>query len=154
MHMQTIGEYAKARGVSTRTVERWLKANRLEDAVKVNDAWLIPAGAVPDDTAAARAERAAHPTPPNVGPDRGARPGSGVAVRQAGAVPALPAAPPTLAELLAVLPAYLPLATAARMLGVTQRAILENPGHFDTQPFGPGDSIRVPKHVIIKAAGL
>lgn len=144
MTMQTISEYAKAQKVATRTVERWLAAGRLPEAVKVNDAWLIPSEATPNgqQLRAERAERAA------------AAPASNLPAVQTPA--ALAGLPPgaSLADALASLPAFLPLEVAALLLGIPETSVRRHAEDLGAVPYGPRGRLVVPARTVREQAGL
>lgn len=135
----TVRTFAQRNGVDERTVQRWLKAGKLPGAVKTNRGWTIPANAVA-------------PAPDTPAPPAAAG-GRELAVRTPAALePAV--LPRNLAEALDAYPAYLPLAVAARLLGVAVRRIRENPEAFGAVPYGRFDALLVPARTVRETAGL
>ena len=121
----TTAEYAAAQHVGVRSVKRWLASPGLEGAVKVDGRWMIPAAA-PRPTASDE-ERAV--------------------ARQVRSTLTLPA-------LLDREPAYLTLAVAAGLLGVTEYAIRHNRATFGAVPYGDHGALLVPQATVREIAGL
>lgn len=128
-------EYTAHVGATERTVRRWLAADELPGAM-LDDrgAWSIPADA-------RRVQRLPAPT------DR-----AQVARNTSGQVTA-PATPATLADALAVLPAFLDVETAARLMDVGRHALVSDP-MFRAARVGPNGAWRIPAAVVREAAGL
>ncbi|WP_203757204.1 hypothetical protein [Cellulomonas chitinilytica] len=123
----TVEEYAHEKGVTTRSVRRWLAAGELPDAWPDGRSYRIPRHA-----------------------ERVQTPGTGLVVtgQHSDAVEELPRA-------LAGAPtAWVDLETASRLLGVTPHAIVAHPDLFEPAKVGPRGSWRVPMRVIRRDAGL
>jgi hypothetical protein len=133
MDTLTRAQYAAHHGKSDRTVQRWLAAGLIPGAVQTRDGWQIPADALPlfDDPggrSVATSSRAVTTTPP----------------------------PATLAAALDVLPAYLDVDTAARLLGLKVRTVARNPQRWDGERLGGdnGQAWMIPAAAVRKVAGL
>lgn len=143
--MLTVRQYAQEVERDERTVQRWLRDGKLPGVVQTNHGWLIPSGtprpesrkppAAPVDNAEASAARP---------PAREVVTQSRVALSQA----------TSLAGALDQLPAFLPLEIAARLLGVPEVRIKEDPERFAAEPVDERRRLMVPQHVVRKIAGL
>lgn len=60
----------------------------------------------------------------------------------------------TLAAALSVLPAFLTLEQASRLLGIPQARIEDNAERFDAEPVGPWRRLMVPARVVREIAGI
>jgi hypothetical protein len=138
-------QYAEHVGVQTRTVERWLAAGELPGADKVNGRWHIPA----DTARQIKLNGNSHTPTPDMSADMTPTRRSDVGV----SVPGV-----TLAEALDKLPAFLTLAQASRLLGVSPLRITENPDRFEAERVGRlgsgGRSLMVPARVVRQIAGI
>lgn len=126
--MISIDDFAAARGISTRTVRRWLDSDRIPGAVMVGGKWALPA-----DAAVQQSQPAA----------------AGSAVETAGHVRDTShrgqAVQLTVQSVLAPLPVMLPLDVAARVLGVSEYALRRNAEYFQLQRLGAHGSYVMPK---------
>jgi len=129
----TRDEFAKAQGVSSKTITRYLDARRIPGAEFRDGRWNIPANAQIQDTPA--------PTLATV-------------PRQSRDMSRDSPEPVTLTELLNAQPAYLPVDIAARLLGVPESAIRRRPSRFGAVKFGPHGSLLVPQAAVRSIAGL
>lgn len=133
----SIDAYAAGQGVSTRTVRRWLDAGRISGAVKVSGAWSIPANA--------------RPVEPIAGVMDTVKPAAPV---HPWAPPRTAAAPVTVASELASIPVMVPVDTAARILGISERAVRRNPEYFHLVRLGgQGGAYVMPKARIRELEG-
>ena len=140
--MQSAKDYAQAIGASERSVKRWLADDQLPGAVMVNGKWMIPSETVrqvPLEIVSPAENRAGVA-------------GSALEAPQAFTAAAL-AKSPTLADYLAHEPAYVPLATASRYLGISEYAIRQRREEFQLEDFGAGGSTVMPVGVIRTIAG-
>ena len=136
----TTNQYREATGLAERTLKRYLAQGKIPGALKDDDGrWRIPADA----------------EPPVVGetPPAQASEAQALILAQRAARRELEAQP-TLADVIAREPAFVPLETAARLLGITAHAIRSNPQAFETQRWGERGSLVVPLRIIRQAAGL
>ena len=134
-------QYAEHVGASERSVWRWLKAGELPAASKAPDGqWFIPANAVRQRLSTDMAVTSQSVSVPDL-------PVSGHSARG-----------DSLAEALGKLPAFLTLAQAARLLGVSPLRIAENPDRFEAERVGRlgsgGRSLMVPARVVRQIAGI
>jgi hypothetical protein len=125
--MISIDEFAARHNVATRTVRRWLDADRIPGAVKVAGKWSLPADAAVQDPAAAAA-------PTSLATVTSGHVKDMATVQQ-----------PTVAGMLAQLPAMLPLDVAARVLGISEYAIRRNAEYFQLLRAGAHGSYVMPK---------
>lgn len=132
--MLSIDAFAAQHNVATRTVRRWLDADRIPGAVKVAGKWLLPADAAVQDPAAAAA-----PTSLAVQPGH---------VKDMATVQPL-----TVAGMLASVPALLPLDVAARVLGISEYAIRRNAEYFQLLRAGAHGSYVMPKARVLELDG-
>jgi hypothetical protein len=134
----TVRQFAQRHGVAVRTVERWQEDGHLSGVVRLDSGNLIP-----DQPRPAIGRRAAAAPEP--------------LEQRALAVPA-PAAleqgPRNLAEALALLPAFLTLEDAARLLGIPVVRIKENPERFAAEPVDDRRQLMVPARVVREVAGI
>ncbi|UOE45288.1 helix-turn-helix domain-containing protein [Agromyces larvae] len=128
--MVTVAEYARQRGITERTVRRWLAAGELSAARQLRGRWMIPADAEPVAHESASLERPRTSTP------RPARP------------------PLTLSAALDESPVFLTIETAARLLGVSEHAVRANRETFGVVRLGAHGSLVVPQRVLREFAGL
>lgn len=119
--MVGLDEFAATHNVATRTVRRWLDADRIPGAVKVSGKWSIPAAAVVQDTPGATVATVATG---KSGPARGL---------------------PTVADILATQPVFVPLEVAAPLLGLSEYVMRKHPDYFGLVRFGPKSSYVMPK---------
>jgi hypothetical protein len=133
-------QFAHIHRVDARTVQRWCKAGEVPGAVKLPDGgWQIPPDAMrikplpgTDVTTTRRDDVGVAASTPTRRDDVG----------------------DTVAGALSVLPAFLTLEQASRLLGVPQPRIRENPERFKAEPVGRDHSLMVPAHVVREIAGL
>lgn len=147
-------EFAQIKGVSARTVQRWLKNGEIPGAVRRRDnTWHLPADAQRverlDDTPgdASRHDAATPPDATTSRRDVATTPGSDV-------LPFLPAQGLSLADALAMQPAWLDLDTACRFLGVSKRAVKRDPEFFGARPLGDFRRLLIPQATVRRDAGL
>jgi hypothetical protein len=114
--MLTLDAFAAAHDVATRTVRRWLDAERIPGAEKVAGQWSIPADAVVDRS-----------TP-------------GTTVARTSSTPAL-----TIGSVLDSLPVFVPLDRASQLLGISEHALRTHADYFELQRFGAQGSYVMPK---------
>ena len=140
--MLTSTDYTDFHGVSFRSVKRWVQANEIPGAISPEQSgdgkWWIPADSI-------------------------RRPGGGgassdVAVSESNSLATLPGVKelskmPTLKEYLDHEPAYLPIETAARLLGITEYALRAHKDEYGAVPRGDHGSLVVPQVSIRRAAG-
>jgi hypothetical protein len=125
--------YSAKTGIAPRTLDRYLPEGRIEGAVKDSrGAWRIPADApvLPSTAVVRQAEPDVVPPPPDV----------------------------RLADALAVLPAFVDVATAARLLGVPADVVRENVGELEGRQWGRqskhGRTWVIPLATVRRLAGL
>lgn len=134
-------DFARQRGVTLRTVERWLANGELPDARKGPDGrWSIPADALRQQplpgTDMSPARRGVPvPTSADMSPARRDM-----------------SVPRTLAELLAVWPAYLTLEQASQVLGIPVGAILSRRDRYEVENLG--GRLMMPQRVVRTIAGI
>jgi hypothetical protein len=131
--MMTRAQYAAHHGKSGRTVQRWLERDLLPGAQKTAAGeWRIPADVLPllDEHTG----------------------------RTVATTPRAPASPPltTLTGALDVLPAYLDVETAARLLGLKERTVRRHPQRWDGEQVGGenGQAWMIPAAAVRRVAGL
>lgn len=128
--MLSIDTFAEQRHVTTRTVRRWLDAERIPGAVKLGGKWSLPADAVVSEPA----------------------PGAVVATRsESGHVPDMSGV--TVSSVLAPLPVMVPIDVAARVLGLTEYAVRGAAEYFQLQRLGAHGSYVMPKARIRELEG-
>jgi hypothetical protein len=135
--MLTVKQFAQRHGVAVRTVERWQEDGHLRGVVRTDTGNLIPDQPRP---AIGRRAAAAAEQP-----------------QRALAVPApaqLDGAPRSLLEALALMPAFLTLEDAARLLGIPPIRITENPERFEAEPVDDRRKLMVPARVVRQVAGI
>jgi len=138
-------QFARIHRVTTRTVQRWCEAGEVPGAVKhLDGGWQIPSDAMrikplPGTGTATTATRRDDVA---VASDTTTRRDS---VGDVGA---------TLAAALSVLPAFLTLDQASRLLGVSKARITENPERFDAEPLDSYRRLMVPARVVRDIAGI
>jgi hypothetical protein len=134
-------DFARARGVALRTVERWLRDGELPDAVKDSRGrWSIPADAMrqqplPGTDMSPSRRDATGPTRADMSPSRRDM-----------------SAPISLAAALDGRPAFLTVAEAATFLGIPPGAVLSNRTRFEVERLG--GRLMVPARVVRYEAGL
>ncbi len=123
----TLEAYCEHVGTTERTVRRWLAADELPDARKLDGAWTIPLDArrVPKTAAdVVTLPRQVTPTPDN----------------------AIDTLDRVLPRILDAAPSFLSIDEAAQLLGISRHAILTPRGrdYFGVVPFGPNGSHVIP----------
>lgn len=139
----TVRSFAALHDVDERTVQRWLRDGKLAGAVKTNKGWVIP-------------EDAAAPVPGQPAPPASHAGGTVARTSSAVTTPAVPALPQGggLSAYLETLPAFVDLATAVSVLGITEQAIRRNADELGAKPWGPRGTLVVPVRAVRDAAGL
>ena len=128
--MLTIAQYAKARGISTKTVNRMIE--RLPGAEKdERGRWLIPADASPSG------DLVALPSPPT-------SPRTDILSHPSQAIRTLN---------YDAMPSFLTIDQAAQLLGISRHAITQHREYFDVVPFGANGSLVVPLATIKRIRG-
>jgi hypothetical protein len=150
----SVAEYATAKGVSTRSVKRWLADEELPGAEKdpFTGAWRIPRTSV-RQVKAVSAEVGQPVNHSELLAQMGVMtmPGGGEVVPWQ----QMPAAPePTLRERLDDETGYLTIEEAAEYLGIPQAQIRANAERFGLEPVGVNGSLRVPQRVIRRVMGF
>lgn len=126
----SIDTFASAHGVATRTVRRWLEAERIPGARMIGKRWALPLDAVVQDAAPGSAVATAPPAAAAAAAPLGSgRVGQAL----------------TVAAVLAPLPVMVPLDTAARVLGVTEYALRRNAEYFQLVRMGDRGAYVMPK---------
>jgi hypothetical protein len=150
----SVAEYASAKGVSTRSVKRWLADDQLPGAEKdpFTGEWRIPRHAV-RQLQATSAEQAKPGDHSEVSRALLAGLGNGAEILPWGAPPA-PAPEPTLRERLDDETGYLSIEEAAEYLGIPQAQIRGNAERFGLEPVGTNGSMRVPQRIIRRVMGV
>lgn len=149
----SVAEYATAKGVSTRSVKRWLADGELPAAEKdaFTGQWRIPR------TAARQVQAVAADVGKPVNHSEllgqlgvATMPGAEVLPWQAMPEPA----EPTLRERLDDETGYLTIEEAAEYLGIPQAQIRANADRFGLEPVGVNGSMRVPQRIIRRVMGV
>lgn len=147
-------EYAEAKGITIRTVRRWLADGELPTAWQdaLTGKWNIPSDA---ERVVSAAPRQVQQRPPAfLLPHGGAAPvGAGEMVLHQPAAAAAPEREPTRLEDLDDEPAFLSIPVASEYLGIPQAQILAQPELFGVMHVGINSSPRVPKATIKKFEG-
>ena len=133
-------QFAHIHRVDARTVQRWCKAGEVPGAVKLPEGgWHIPSDAM------------------RIKP----LPGTDVSTTRRDDVGVVASTPTrrddvgdTLLGALSVLPAFLTLEQASRLLGVPVARIRENPERFEAEPLDDRRRLMVPARVVRHEAGL
>jgi len=134
-------QFAHIHRVDARTVQRWCKAGEVPGAVKLPDGgWQIPA-----DAMRIKPLPGTDVTPTSsrrdgvVGPDITSRRDD---------------VGDTLAGALSVLPAFLTLEQASRLLGIPAARIKENPERYEAEPVDVFRRLMVPARIVRDIAGI
>jgi len=135
----TMAEWADRRGVSKKTVQRWLAAGEIPDAVMVGNRWEIPEHAQ-------RVEQVTTRAAGEVLAERATS--TDLVTEDDGPMPV------TLREALDTLPAFLPVDVAARLLGIPREQVREHAELFEALPIGRRGSLVVPAAVVRRFAGV
>jgi hypothetical protein len=142
-HLIDARQFATMHGVHERTVQRWATDGELPGATKGPDKrWYIPADAM-------RITPLPGTTPADMSPTR-----RDVAVVADTSPTRRDVGGDTLADALAVLPAFLTLEQASRLLGVPPVRIKENPERFGAEPVDERRQLMVPARIVREIAGL
>ena len=149
----SITEYAIAKGVSTRSIKRWLSDGELPGAEKdpFSGQWKIPANAV-RQMSATSAEVAKPVNHSELLGQLGVAMPAGAEVVPWQTMPE--PTPPTMRERLDDETGYLTIADAAAYLGIPQAQILGQPEKFGVEKVGTNGSARVPQRIIRRIMGV
>jgi hypothetical protein len=149
----SVTEYAIAKGVSTRSVKRWLADEQLPGAEKdpFSGEWRIPATAVRQQNAVS-ADVAKPVNHSELLGQLGIGTPAGAEVVSWQQMPE--PAPPTMRERLDDETGYLKIADAAAYLGIPQAQILAHPEKFGVEEVGDRGSARVPQRIIRRIMGV
>jgi hypothetical protein len=135
----TPDQFATLHRVDARTVQRWCKNGEIPGAVKTSTGWQLPADAM-------------RITP---------LPGTDVSATRRDTVGVVADIPTrrddvgdTLAGALSVLPAFLTLEQASRLLGIPESSIRRRAREFEIRPLGVHGRLMMPARVVRAFAGI